>query len=153
MAAPHGTPSAQTTSFLPSNDESSPVIPAGFPFGTMIVRVLVANRLGVPDMRFAAVALSMFARSADAKTSAGAPCLNWSTRFDEPSNENFTVTPGWEASKVLPRLAYVSLRDDAANTTSSLLEAAVGVAAGVHAPRSARAVTTTRVRIMSGPRS
>ena len=60
---------------------------AGLSAGVMSTRALVANIVGVPSMRPASTALSMFFLSADAKTSARAPPFNWSTRPEEPSKE------------------------------------------------------------------
>jgi hypothetical protein len=93
VAEPHGTPSAHTTSFLPSSEASRPVIFAGFPFGTISVSTFVANCFGVPAIRDAATALSMFGLSAVASTSTAAPEDSWSISVDEPSKENLTVTP------------------------------------------------------------
>jgi hypothetical protein len=47
----------------------------GFPASTMISPWFWANSAGVPDARWAVVTVPMFAALAEAKTSAGAPCL------------------------------------------------------------------------------
>ncbi len=101
-------------------------MPAGLPCGVIRVSTLVVNCAGLSPMRPAVLALSMFALSAEANTSAGAPAFSWSTSAAEPSKENFTVTPGWAASNSVPRVAKVGLSDDAANTTRSVLPAAGG---------------------------
>jgi hypothetical protein len=44
----------------------------------------------------------MLAGSAEANTSAGAPCWIWAARSEEPAKLNRTVVPGWAASTWAP---------------------------------------------------
>ena len=94
----------------------------------------------------------MVARSAEANTSAGAPAWSWSTSAAEPSKENVTVTPGWEASKDVPSSVKVPVRESAAKTTTSLGRLDEGPAAHAgsstraSAPASARRPLTVRPR-------
>ena len=67
------------------------MILAGLPGGTAISRVLVAKFTGAPSTRPSPVALSMFLVSAEANTSAGAPCWIWVTRSEEPAKLKLTV--------------------------------------------------------------
>src|SRR6478609_8817205 len=80
--------------------------------------VLEAKLIGVAAVSEAPVALSMFLVSAEAKTSAGAPCWSWDTRSEEPAKLNVTVLPGWEASNFVPISVKVFLSDAAENTVS-----------------------------------
>ena len=73
---------------------------AGLSGGTAISNVFEAKISGVPSTRLSPVALSMFFVSAEANTSAGAPCCSWVTRSEEPAKLNVTLVPGW-----LPRTA------------------------------------------------
>src|SRR6478735_3227412 len=102
-AAPHGTCGAQTTTSTPSFARSAnEVMPAGFPGGVTMVRILLAKFTGVPATRFAVLALFMLLVSAEAKTSAGAPAVSWVTRSDEPAKLKVTVDPGFSAWKIVP---------------------------------------------------
>ena len=95
-AAPHGTCGAQTTTFSPGFARSAKeAMPEGFPGGVTIVRILLAKFTGVPETRFADVALVMLLVSAEANTSAGAPAVSWVTRSEEPAKLNVTVDPGF----------------------------------------------------------
>ena len=120
-------------------------MPAGLPFGTISASTLVVKVTGLSRISPAELALRMFASSADANTSAGAPALSWSTNAAEPSKEVFTVTPGFAASNSSARVARVGFRDDAANTTSSVRALAVGLQAvstrAAATPSSSQALT------------
>jgi len=72
----------------------------------------------VPDTRPASVALVMFAMSAEANTSAGAPATSCATRSDDPAKLNVTVDPGLSCWKIVPIWVKVALSDAAANTVS-----------------------------------
>ena len=58
----------------------------------------------------------MLAVSAEAKTSAGAPCWICATRSEEPPKLNLTFTPSWSASNCLPSSVKVDVSDAAAYT-------------------------------------
>ena len=58
----------------------------------------------------------MFLVSAEANTSAGAPCWIWVTRSEEPAKLNVTVVPGWAASNCCPSSVKVDFSEAAANT-------------------------------------
>ena len=64
-------------------------------------------------------ASSIFAVSAVASTSAGAPCRSCVTRSLLPAKLKVTVTPGWAAVKSSPSCAKASVSDDAAKTLIS----------------------------------
>ena len=83
---PHGTSGAQSTTFRSGLARSAtPVIPFGLPGATMIWSRFVAKTTGSVPLRLAAVSLSMFAVSAEAKTSAGAPWVICCTSADDAS--------------------------------------------------------------------
>jgi hypothetical protein len=60
----------------------------------------------------------MFAVSAEANTSAGAPAMSCATRSDDPAKLNVTVDPGFSCWKIVPMWVKVALSDAAANTVS-----------------------------------
>src|SRR3954470_20962006 len=118
-AAPQGTSGAQTTTLVPGSARSCrDATPAGLSGGTAISKVLDANFTGVPRTSSSATALSMFAVSADANTSAGAPCWICATRSEEPPKLKLTFTPVCEASNRFPSSVNVDVSDDAAKTVS-----------------------------------
>src|SRR6476469_4414618 len=55
--------------------------------------------------------------SAEAKTSAGAPWVNWVTRSEEPAKENSTDVPGLSVLNCSPMAVNVDFSEAAANTT------------------------------------
>src|SRR5690625_5400820 len=57
---------------------------AGLPAGTVIIRVLEVKSIGSAALSSLSTSLSMFAVSAEANTSAGAPSWIWVTRPEEP---------------------------------------------------------------------
>ena len=61
-----------------------------------------------------AVSFSMFASSAEAKTSAGAPSWIWATRSEEPAKLNSTFTPSCVDSNSSPICSNVEVSDEAA---------------------------------------
>ena len=73
---------------------------------------------GSPATRPSETARSMFRISAEANTSAGAPPEIWSTRPEDPSNENLTSTPGWSCSKPSAISEKASASEAAAKTVS-----------------------------------
>src|SRR5437667_2112172 len=68
----------------------------------------------------------MFAMSAEAKTSARAPCSIWVTSVGVPAKLNWTLSPGWVASKDVPRAWNESLSEAAAKTERVPLSRAPG---------------------------
>src|SRR5689334_22979211 len=119
-AAPHGTAGAHSTTVTPGLARSArPVIPAGLPGGTAISSVLDAKLTGAVAVSESPVALAMFFVSAEAKTSAGAPCWSWATRSDDPAKLKVTFVPGCAFSKSSPIWVKVFLREAAANTVIS----------------------------------
>src|SRR3954454_17934925 len=121
VAAPHGTSGAQTTTFTPSRPRSAKdVMPAGLSGGTAISRVLLAKSWGSSAGRPSATALSMLAVSAEAKTSAGAPCWICATRSEDAPKLKLTFTPLRDASNFLPSSVNVEVNEDPANTVSVL---------------------------------
>src|SRR5262249_26964593 len=88
---------------------------AGLSGGTAICSLLRTKVVG-DAARDASVTVFMVAGLAAANTSAGAPwTICWASVALEPKL-NFTVVPGWAASKVLPSSVKVSVREEAANT-------------------------------------
>ena len=117
VAAPQGTSGAHTTSRLPLREASNPVMCPGLSGGVMSTRTLVANTVGDAAASFWSIARVIVVSSAVASTSAFAPPASWSTSEDEPSKENFTVTPGWSFSKPVAMAGNAWFSDAAANTT------------------------------------
>lgn len=66
----------------------------GLPGRVTMTSVLEAKFAGVWASRPALAALVMLLASAEANTSAFAPCVNCSTRDDEPAKLNCTSAPG-----------------------------------------------------------
>ena len=60
----------------------------------------------------------MFLVSAEANTSAGAPCCSWVTRSEEPPKLKVTSVPAWVVSNCWPRVVKVAFSEAAANTVS-----------------------------------
>ena len=71
---------------------------AGLPFGTMIVSLLPAKSIGLPEANPPSTSFFGFVESADRKTSAGAPCSIWVSSADDESVETVIVEPGFAAS-------------------------------------------------------
>ena len=91
----------------------------GFPGAVTIVSVLDAKFTGSPATSFASVALSMFFVSADANTSAGAPCVNWVTRSEDPAKENSMSLPGLSVLNCSPMSVKDFFSDAGAKTQLS----------------------------------
>ena len=120
VADPQGTWGAQTTTWVPGFARSAnEAICFGFPGGVTMVRVLVAKLTGSPVTRPASTALVMLFVSAEANTSAGAPCVSWVTRSEEPAKLNVTFVPGLSFSIWAPNSVKVAFSDAAANTVMS----------------------------------
>ena len=92
---------------------------SGLPASTMISSVLVANVAGSPAVPSPLASLSMFAESADANTSAGAPSLIWPTRSDDAAKLNVMSTSGFAAVNASPSDVNASVSEAAANTVSA----------------------------------
>jgi hypothetical protein len=92
------------------------VTSAGSSGGVAISSVLDAKLTGSPSTKSSPTAASMMLVSAEAKTSADAPCWSWAIRSDEPAKLNVTFTPSWSASKSLPSSVKAEVNDDAAKT-------------------------------------
>src|SRR6478672_9566406 len=119
-ADPQGTAGAQRTTLTPDLARSArPVTLAGLSGGTAISRVLDAKLTGVAAVSEAPVALSMFLVSAEAKTSAGAPCWSWATRSEDPAKLKVTLAPGWAFSNSAPIAVKVFFSEAAAKTVIS----------------------------------
>ena len=116
-AAPHGTSGAHTTSFTPDLARSAnDAMPAGLSGGVTMTSVFVAKFTGLPVTRPASVAFVMFATSAEAKTSPGAPPMRFATRSEDPAKLKFTVVPGFSFVNVAPSSVNVGFNDAAAYT-------------------------------------
>src|SRR5262245_32317929 len=92
---------------------------SGLSGATMIVNRLVANTTGSVPLSSASVSLSMFAVSAEANTSAGAPSVICCTSADEASKLNVAVASGLAAVNASPISVNDSVNDAAANTVMS----------------------------------
>src|SRR4051794_36465071 len=117
-AAPQGTSGAQSTRLSPLRPRSAKVLTcAGLSGGTAISSRFVAKGTGF-TARSSATSVSMVEVSAEAKTSAGAPCWICATRSEEPPKLNATLTPLCAASNFLPMSVNVCVNDAAAYTVS-----------------------------------
>src|SRR6266508_1114928 len=115
---PAGTPAApRTTLRSPLARSGSPLMPFGLPLATTICSRLLANTRGGPT-RLAT--LSMLLVSAEANTSAGAPCWIWVASAWLPAKLKVTLVSGCAAVKSLPSLANAAVSDAAANTLISV---------------------------------
>ncbi len=95
------------------------MIPAGLPLGTMIARRFVAKITGSVPLSPASVSLSMLLVSADAKTSAGAPCEICCTSAEEASKLNVTFASGFAAVNAAPMSVNAAVSEAAAKTVMS----------------------------------
>src|SRR5262245_27568241 len=109
---------------------ATPVMPSGLSGATMIVNRLVAKITGSVPFRPASVSLSMFAMSAEANTSAGAPSVICCTSAEEASKLNVADASGFAAVKASPTSVNDSVNDVAANTVMSPSTPAAAVDAG-----------------------
>ena len=122
-------------------------MPAGLPGGTTSWRWLVANTCGSPSVPPASTTVCMVASSAVASTSAGAPWVTCSARVALESNDSFTFTPGWSASKSLASVVNVSVSDAAPSTVRVPVSFSVPEAELLSPePQPARASVATRDR-------
>ena len=70
-------------------------MPFGLPLGTMIASWLVAKITGSVPFMPASVSFFMLTSSAEANTSAGAPCGDLFTSADEPSKLKVALASGF----------------------------------------------------------
>src|SRR6478609_472840 len=123
---PIGTSGAAVTNVTPDLARSATdVMPFGLPLATMISSLFVAKTTGSPWLFPASVSLVMFASSAEANTSAGAPWLICVTRAEEASKLNVTFESGCSVVKAVPISLNDSVSEAAANTV--MLPDAAGV--------------------------
>jgi hypothetical protein len=108
---------------------ASDVIPFGFPGATMIDSRFVAKFTGADPFKTGVVNLSMFAVSADANRSAGAPSIICFAKVDDASKLNVTFTPGFFFVNAAPTSLNAVVKDDAANTVIDPLRPATVVGA------------------------
>jgi hypothetical protein len=94
----------------------------------MICSEFVAKTAGSPAFASAAVSFVMFASSADANTSAGAPSSIWVTSSDDAAKLNVTSAPGCCTMKASPISVYAAVSDAAAKTVMSPLTSPPGTA-------------------------
>lgn len=69
----------------------------GFPGAVTMTSVLAAKFVGFPASSPALTTVSICAVSADANTSALAPCVSWVASSEEPAKSNSTPLPGLSA--------------------------------------------------------
>ncbi|BDB42555.1 hypothetical protein IWGMT90018_30010 [Mycobacterium kiyosense] len=87
------------------------------PGAVTMTNVLVANATGSAASSPALATLSICAVSAEAKTSAVAPWVNWVARSEDPAKLNLTSVPGLSALKRVPIWVNALFSEAAANTT------------------------------------
>src|SRR5215210_144815 len=111
-----GTPSCASTRVVPGFARScSPRIPAGLSKGTITTGRFLAKVCG-SEARSSSTAVFILASSAEAKTSAGAPCSSWVRSSVLPPKLMRTSVPGFCCSKVASSSSKASVRDEAAST-------------------------------------
>src|SRR5947207_12423323 len=98
----------------------------GLPGATAISSLFRANVLGV-STKLASTSFCMFFVSADANTSAGAPCWIWVTSACDPAKLYVNDNPGALVANVDFSLLNASVSDAAANTLSDPVSNAPGV--------------------------
>src|SRR5215211_4872086 len=114
---PAGTSSAARTTLRSGLARSARALtPLGLPFSTTMASRLLAKFWGVATR---SLTLSMLARSAEANTSAGAPCWIWVARAWLPAKLKVTLSPPLAAAYCRPSSVKAAVRDVAANTLSS----------------------------------
>src|SRR5262245_32461715 len=114
---PAGTSGAARTTFRSGLARSSrPPMSLGLPCSTTIWSRLLAKFWGVPTR---SVTLSMLVVSAEANTSAGAPCWIWVARAWLPAKLKVTLVPPLAAVYCSPILVKAAVSEAAANTLIS----------------------------------
>src|SRR5215211_655713 len=94
-------------------------MPAGLPAGTITVRRFLAKVWGA-SARPSLTAASIFASSAEANTSAGAPCSSCVRRVELPAKFSFTSVPGCSSSKLAFSSPKASVSEEAAKTVKAV---------------------------------
>ncbi len=113
---PAGTEVSASTSVIPGFSRSASVAMCfGFPGATAISSRLRANVFGVWT-RPASTSSCMLEVSAEAKTSAGAPCWIWATRAWEPAKFNVSERAELPAARFAFSISNGFVNDAAANT-------------------------------------
>src|SRR5262245_15839867 len=114
---PAGTSGAARTTFRSGLARSSrPPMSLGLPCSTTIWSRLLAKFWGVPTR---SLTLSMLVVSAEANTSAGAPCWIWVARAWLPAKFKVTLVPPLAAVYCSPILVKAPVSEAAANTLIS----------------------------------
>src|SRR5919198_4224907 len=114
---PAGTSGAASTTFRsPRARSASPLTCSGLPFSTTICSRLLAKLCGVATR---SLTMSMLVVSAEANTSAGAPCWIGVARAWLPAKLKVTLVPPLAAVKSPPSLVNAAVSEAAANTFSS----------------------------------
>src|SRR4051812_11956602 len=106
-------------------------MPFGLPLATMISSLLVAKTTGGSALSPGVVSLSMFAVSAEANTSAGAPWMICATRAEDASKENVVLACGFAFANAAPMSLNGAVSDAAANTVMVPVAGGVVAAAAV----------------------
>src|SRR5215207_9617099 len=91
---------------------------AGLPAGTITVRRFLAKVWGA-SVRPSLTASFIFASSAEANTSAGAPCSSCVRRVELPAKFSCTSVPGWSSSKFAFSSPKASVSEEAAKTVKA----------------------------------
>src|SRR5829696_8951582 len=91
---------------------------AGLPAGTITVRRFLAKVWGA-SVRPSLTASFIFASSAEANTSAGAPCSSCVRRVELPAKFSCTSVPGWSSSKFAFSSLKASVSEEAAKTVKA----------------------------------
>src|SRR5215472_718420 len=114
---PQGTPGAQTTTLIAELVRSfTEVMCFGLPACTAISSLLCANTEGVPDTNPPLTTFCMFAWSAEAKMSAGAPCWICVTSVGLPAKLKVEAMPGYLRCRSSPIFVNASVSEAAAST-------------------------------------
>src|SRR6478735_8103094 len=122
---PHGTCGWHTATLTPCLARSlTEAMLAGLAAGTAISPTFFAN--GVEEAAAPAfTTVSMLVWLAEAKTSAGCPCVMPVARAEDAPKFGVMVTPGWAASNCFLSVVNDSCNDAAANTFTVPVRAAV----------------------------
>src|SRR5215207_9036547 len=132
---PAGTSSAARTTLRSGLARSARALtPLGLPFSTTMASRLLAKFWEVATR---SLTLSMLVMSAEANTSAGAPCWIWVARAWLPAKLKVTLSPPLAAAYWRPSSVKASVRDAAANTVSSDGAVAPESASGSSPPQAA----------------
>src|ERR1700682_3536158 len=141
---------------MPGLDRSaSPVMFFGLPAATAISSLFVAKVTG-GSTRPASTSFCMFFVSAEANTSAWAPCCIWATRAVEPAKLYVIARLGWAVVSVALAALNAPVSDAAANTLTDpvsgaavvvVVAAAAGLVLDEQAPSSGAIAAVARSAI------